>query len=156
MIAAQLPLKVSQFPKKTVTFGETCETTWADFTSQLSHRRQGAKDGPAFVTATFRPEPDGRVRRRSANLISRTAIALDIETNTKTGEVPPPVEEAADHVRRQGWTAVLYTSHSHTPDRPRYRIVLPLSREIDPTLPSVEVIADRLGLLAPTSLFRIT
>ena len=50
-------------------------------------RREGEKDGPNFVPPRFTLEPDGRhVRRLKRNLIARTAVALDCETNKKTGE----------------------------------------------------------------------
>ncbi len=39
-----------------------------------------------------------------------------------------------------------YTSFSHTTELPRYRVVLPLSHEIDPTLPVVEIVAEQVGL----------
>ena len=34
--------------------------------------------------------------RLKGNLISRTAVALDVETNKKTGEIPPALTEAID------------------------------------------------------------
>jgi hypothetical protein len=115
--------------------------------ARLRQRRQGRKDGPNFVPATFKPEPDGRVRRLKENLLARTAVALDCETNKKTGEVPPPVAVVVARIEGQGWAAMVYTSHNHALGAPRYRIVLQLSEEIATNLPAVEVIADRLGLL---------
>jgi hypothetical protein len=45
-----------------------------------------------------------------------------------------------------GWASAAYSSHNHSDAAPRYRIVLPLSEEIDPELPIVEVVADKLAL----------
>ena len=71
---------------------------------------------------------------------------LDCETNKGTGEVPPSFADAVAQIKAMGLAAAVYTSHNHTPAAPRYRIVLPLSGEIAPYLPVVEVIADQLGL----------
>lgn len=127
-------------------YGTMASTTWPAFTARLRRRRQGKKDGPSFILATFRPEPDGQIRRLNKNLVMRTAIALDVETSKQTGEVPPPLAETAARIKARGWAVALYTSHSHRPEAPRYRIVLPLSAEIMPDLPAVEVAADLLGV----------
>ncbi len=147
---ASLPLTISRFPTAFPTgpaFGTMERTTWGAFAALFRQRRQGVKDGPNFVPATFKPEPDGMVRRLKENLVTRTAVALDCETSKKTGEVPPPFADAVAQIKIEGWAAVAYTSHNHTAAAPRYRIVLPLSQEIATKLPAVEVIADYLRLL---------
>lgn len=128
-------------------FGDPFSTTWEEFAVLCQRRRRGPKDGPGFVPATFMPEPDGRVRRLAANVLMRTAIVLDIETSKLTGQIPPSFAEAVGLVQAAGWVAVVYSSHSHTPAAPRYRMVLPLSEPIDPYLPSVEIVASQIGLL---------
>lgn len=148
--AANPPLAISWFPTafpEGPAIGDPEQTTWAAFASVFWWRREGDKDGPNFVPARFTLEPDGRhVRRLKRNLLARTAVALDCETNKKTGEIPPAFAEAADRISAAGWAAVVYSSHSHRADAPRYRVVLPLSQEIAHELPAPEVIADRLGL----------
>jgi len=122
-------------------------TTWGNFAAVFGGRREGEKDGPNFVPARFKLEPDGKhVRRLARNLIARTAIAMDCETNKKTGEMPPAFSDAIARVRNAGWGAIVYTSHNHAAAAPRYRIVLPLAEEIDHELPAIEVVADRLQL----------
>ncbi|CAH2606530.1 conserved protein of unknown function (plasmid) [Rhodovastum atsumiense] len=146
---ARLPIRVSRFTTATPTgpaMGDTERLTWKAFTRLFGRRREGSKDGPNIVLATFRPEPDGRVRRLKANVTTRTAIALDLEMNKDTGDVPPPFPEAVARVKAAGWAGVVYTSHNHDPEEPRYRIVLPLSEEIAPDLPAPEVVAELLGL----------
>ena len=148
--SATLPLTVSRFPTAFPTgpaFGAMEHTTWGSFAALFRQRRQGVKDGSSFAPATFKPEPDGTVRRLGDNLIARTAVVLDCETSKKTGEVPPPFADAVAEIKIEGWAAVAYTSHNHTAATPRYRIVLPLSEEIATNLPAVEVIADYLRLL---------
>jgi hypothetical protein len=127
--------------------GDPESITWRNFVQVCSGRRKGGKDGPGFVPARFKLEPDDKhVRRVAANLVARTAVAIDCETNKTSGEVPPPAAEAAERVRKAGWAGVIYTSHNHTPVAPRYRILLPLAEEIDSELPAVEAVADELGL----------
>jgi hypothetical protein len=144
-----LPMTVSVFPTAFPSgpaIGTVERTTWEAFACQLLQRRIGAKDGPGFIPATFKPECDGRVRRLTSNLLVRTAIALDCETNKGTGEMPPPFGEAVARIEALGWAAAVYTSHNHTPDAPRYRIVLPLDEEVPHFLPAPEVVAEMLKL----------
>jgi hypothetical protein len=146
---AELGVTICLFPTATPkgpAYGEMQHMTWATFTGLCQQRREGEKDGQCFVPATFRPEPEGRVRRLSANLSARTAIALDIETNKVTGEAPPSFDETTARIEAEGWAGVIYTSYSHTDAVPRYRITLPLTSKIDFALPAVQVIADALDL----------
>ena len=120
--------------------------TWSGLRNLLGERREGGKDGPNIVLARFAPEPSGAVHRLKEKVLARTAIALDCETDKKTGEVPPPVQEVVARLEAKHWTAAVYTSHSHNEAAPRYRIVLPLTAEIPHELPAVEVIAHELDL----------
>ncbi len=153
-----LPITVSQFTTAFPAgpaFGTMARTTWGAFAEMFQQRRQGDKDGPCFATATFKTEPGGQVRRLKENALTRTAVALDCETNKMTGEVPPPLSEAVERIEGMGWAGVVYTSHSHTHRAPRYRIVLPLSGEIAADLPAVDVIADQLGVLGVLDLSKL-
>lgn len=130
-------------------YGDAENIRWDNMTSVLQNRREGEKDGPNFVPARFVPQKHRgyvRVRRLKANLKARTAVALDIEANKVTGEVPPGLKTVAERLRASRMSAVLYTSHSHTPHDTRFRVVLPLSEEIAHDLPAPEIIADALGL----------
>ena len=151
MSADNLPLVISWFPTVRPdgpAIGDPEHTTWPAFLEVFWWRREGEKDGPCFVPAAFKLEPDGRhVRRKKENLLARTAIALDIEANKKTDEAAPSLRDVVARIEGQGWAAVVYTSHNHTPAAPRYRIVLPLSEEIATDLPAVEVVAEQLQLL---------
>src|ERR1700722_4272876 len=143
--ASGIPLVVSWFPTafpKGPAYGDPERTTWGNFADVFWWRREGDKDGPNFVPARFTLEPDGRhIRRQGVNLAARTAIALDCEMHKGTGELPPPIAETVQRVRNRGWAAVVYTSHNHRGEAPRYRIVVPLSEEIDYELPAPEVVA---------------
>ena len=129
--------------------GDVEHTTWGVLTEALRWRREGQKDGPGFVPSTFTLEPSGRhVRRLKANLRARSAIALDFETNKKTGTaltVTPT--EAAARASALGLACVVYSSHNHrSPDDIRFRAVFALEAEIAANLPAPEVMADVMGL----------
>ena len=146
-----VPLTISWFPTAIPdgpALGDPERTTWGQFCGVFWLRREGIKDGPNFVPARFSLEADGRhVRRLKTNLIARTAIALDLETDKKTGEIPPNPDEAIRRTAAKGLTCLLYTSHSHRPpDIIRYRMVLPLSEELAPELPAPLVMAEALDL----------
>jgi hypothetical protein len=152
MSAPNLLLILSWFsttvPKRPA-LGDLEQNTWANFCGVVSgFRRFGPKDGPGFCAARFRLEEEGRqVRRLKANLLTRTAVVLDIETNKDTGELPSTLDELAKRIKARGWTAALWTSHNHRPPNDiRCRVVLPLSEEIDHELPAPEIIADVLGV----------
>ncbi len=151
MSTRNLQLTISTFSTAEpngVAYGEHHHTTWFSLVTTLQQRREGAKDGSCFACATFTPEPDGRVRRLKANVTARTLIALDIERNKQTGEVPPDIQETVEAVIRIGWACVAYSSHNHKPDADiRYRLILPMTAPVAADLPAPEVVADRLGLL---------
>jgi hypothetical protein len=150
MNADDTPIHLAWFPTaepKGPAIGDPETTTWANFCSMLWFRREGPKDGPGFCAARFKLEDDGRhIRRLKTNLLARTAIAMDIEPNKATGEIPPDVDEIASRITERQWAAALWTSHNHNPPNIRCRAVLPLSEEINHDLPAVEIIADDLGL----------
>jgi hypothetical protein len=128
-------------------YGDPEVMTWEHFTQVFQHRREGVKDGPCFAAARFKLEQDGRhVRRLKGNVIARTAVALDIEPNKATGEIPPAPEATLERVRTLRWSCLLYTSHSHRPGADRYRIVFPLSSEVPPEIPASDIVAAALRL----------
>jgi hypothetical protein len=130
---------------------------WSKFAARLQQRRVGVKDGVAFCPASFRANPDGSVRRIDENLTFRSMIVLDVETDKRTGEVPPSPSDAAERCRAGGWAAIVYTSHRHKAEAdPRYRIVCPLTETIDPRLDAPEVVARRLDLLGVCDRSRFT
>ena len=115
--AADLPVALALFDTAFPSghaFGRAEVTTWRSFAGCPCERREGSKDGPSFIPATFIDEPDRRLRRLNQHVIARTAIALDVETNKQTGEVPLAFDEAVAHIENSGWAAAVYTSLSHT------------------------------------------
>jgi hypothetical protein len=120
---------------------------WSQLVAHLHKRREGEKDGPGYVPCLFERETDGKhVHRKNRNVITRSAIAMDVEANKQTGELPPSLAEIAERLRRLELRSVVYSSHNHDPKATRCRIFMPLSVAIAPELPVVELMAERLGL----------
>jgi hypothetical protein len=71
-------------------------------------------------------------KRHDSNVVARTLLTLDIEATPKRNtEQPPPPQEVFDKLEALGAEGWVYTSLSHTPDAPRYRVVLPLGAALE-------------------------
>jgi hypothetical protein len=99
---------------------------WPALAGRLADHRLGDKDGSALICGTFSGT------RSSKTLLERWLVALDVEENKLTGEVPPDPESVAHLLMAKGLAGVLWTTWSSTPATPRYRIVLPLDKPIRP------------------------
>ena len=62
------------------------------------------------------------VRRKAVNARARTAIILDVEENKATGELPPAVGAIVHRLGALQLASIVWTTHSHTAHRPRYRV----------------------------------
>ena len=65
--------------------------------------------------------------RHNANLIACSGLEGDYDGGVMT------LGEAAERLNAAGVRSMLYTSPSHHPDRPRWRVLCPLAREIAPS-----------------------
>ena len=100
---------------KTAYTSETKEEYWA----MSKDERDNAKDNGSFVGGTLK---DGR--RKAENVEIRSLITLDGDA----------LEDhfIDDFKKNFPYAAVLYTTHSHRPEAPRARIVIPLEEDISP------------------------
>ncbi len=86
--------------------------------------------------------------RHDANVVSITGIEGDYDAGLV------PVSEAVERLERHKLRAIIYSSWSHTPDKPRWRVLVPLSAPIQPheRLRYAEALNGLLGgILAPES-----
>lgn len=81
------------------------------------------KQLPYFVGGVI----DGK--RDDHNVQSRTLLTLDVE-QSDSNEPPPKPEDVVAKLEELGGAGWIYTSISHTPASPRYRVVLPLGKAI--------------------------
>lgn len=84
--------------------------------------------------------------RKTANVLYRTLATLDIDYGT------PDVWE--DFSLAYGFAAMLYSTHKHTPEKPRFRLVFPLSRQVSPT--EYEPLCRQIASVIGIELFDIT
>lgn len=61
--------------------------------------------------------------RYAGNVLAITGLEGDHDAGTVS------IEEAAERARQAGFMACLYTTASHTPEAPRWRILVPLANE---------------------------
>jgi predicted P-loop ATPase len=110
--------------------------TVAAYQAMTREQRGAVKDIGGFVGGTLRGD-----RRKASEVLTRSLITLDIDYGT-----PNVPDIVADMLCGTAWC--LYTTHSHTPQTPRYRLVIPLSREVsaDEYTPIALRIADDIGI----------
>lgn len=104
---------------------------------KMSKKEQGrVKDVGGFVGGYLQ---EGK--RNNLSIVKRSMITLDIDFApvgfwNKVQELLP------------GNRIAMYSTHKHTPERPKYRLIVPLSREIDPDEyePLARTVASMLGI----------
>ena len=113
----------------------TSETV-AQYKAMTKPQRADVKDVGGFVGGVL-----SQGRRKADSVTGRSLITLDIDFGTK--DTPELVKD-----RLAGTAWCLYTTHSHTPEEPRFRLVVPLSREVTPDeyVPIARRVADDIGL----------
>ncbi len=84
-------------------------------------------DLPLLKLATFGDKrSDKGSLRQDANVVSISGIEADYD------EEETPFEEATKIVEAAGLSALLYTSPSHTEEKPRWRVLCPTSHDLPP------------------------
>src|SRR5205085_3863438 len=101
---------------ETLTLSDLCERV-----RNASARKKGKL--PWLKLAVFgKKRTDKNSLRHDANVLEITGIELDCD-DEKIG-----FDDAVNAVRAMGISALVYTSPSHSPDAPRWRIVAPTSK----------------------------
>lgn len=111
-----------------VSFDELCEKlkqpirtseTAAQYRKMTRAEKDTAKDKGGFVMGTLKG-----TRRKKNEVLSRSAITLD-EDRLKPGFFDW-------YKKNHKYLSVIYTTHSHTKENPRGRIIIPTSRDMTP------------------------
>lgn len=117
-----------KWPNKTTTFDELCErlknTTYTTETVEeypkLSKAdRDRAKDRGGFVGGQLKDN-----RRKRENVVCRSMLTHDADHADKDF-----IEKFTSGCK---YAAALYTTHGHTPENPRVRIIVPFTRNVTP------------------------
>ncbi len=121
--------------------------TMAQYDAMSKEARAAIKDGPAFVGGLIRGG-----RRVKENIDVRSLITLDADNVDRS--FPLSVE-----LMIGGFAYVIYSTHSHRPDAPRYRLIVLMDREMSPDEYSAAArkLAEIIGMehFDPTT-FRVT
>lgn len=100
---------------------ERTQETQDEYAHMKKQRRDEIKDVGGFVGGTLKGG-----RRKASAIIDRRLLTLDLDSI-------PQGQDPWDTVSLIiGCAAVCYSTHSHTPEKPRLRIVIPLSRSVTP------------------------
>lgn len=128
------------------------QVSWPDLVKQLSHNKATKETGEQYRAMSR--EDKARVKdvggfvggyvsgaRKAEAVTSRSLVTLDIDYAGK--DTLGTVREMLD-----GNAWCLYSTHSSTPEKPRYRLVIPLDRDVTPEeyLPIARRIADYIGI----------
>ena len=106
----------------------TVSGDFADFVAGLAHpvtlidKKMGAAIVPAVFSLPY---------AKNGNVLGLTGLALDIERQGD-GPQPPAPQDAAEFLTGSGLAFCLWTTHSHTPPAPRYRVLFPLEGTLAP------------------------
>lgn len=113
------------------------QETVAEYKSMPKAKKDEIKDIGGFVGGSLK---DGK--RRADTVLNRSLITLDLDNLDKGVDIWGTVELILS------CAAVLYSTHSHTPEKPRLRLLLPLDREIgvDEYVAIARIIAKDIGI----------
>lgn len=109
--------------------------TYAEYRKMTKAQQDNAKDVGGFVGGTLKGG-----RRRADAVVWRQLLTLDVDY--VKGDLWASVEVFFD------FSCLVYSTHSHSPERPRLRLVIPLSRPVTPDeYPALgRKIADSIGI----------
>lgn len=93
--------------------------TYAEYSKAPKKEKESYKDIGGFVAGRLK---DGR--RLDENVLARSMVTLDADY------APADLWDELDML--YGNMVAMYSTHSHCPDKPRYRLIFPLTREVDP------------------------
>lgn len=122
------PLTVTIFDDAASRSQRRRPTTLRQMAAEIRDARAGAKSAlPWLKLATFGDAPTEKgALRHDANLIAIEGVEGDYDGGKVT------VDEACARLRAADVAAVVYTTPSHTPAAPRWRVLAPASRNLSP------------------------
>lgn len=94
--------------------------TVKEYQKAAKAKRDSIKDIGGFVGGSLK-----QGRRKAESIANRTLLTLDMD------EVSATAEAVWDSLTAlKGCACVMYSTHTHTPERPRLRLVIPLARPV--------------------------
>ena len=111
-------LDLSQFRERISQTHRTAETV-EQYRKLGKAQQDSIKDVGGFVMGTLR---DGR--RKKDCVLTRSGLTLDMDYAT------PDIVDQIEMFH--SFYALIYSTHKHTPEKPRLRLIIPLTREVSP------------------------
>lgn len=125
------PIRLTRFPTMAATTKKDLRLSLRQFAALIERTEARDKSNlPWFKMAVFgnnrAASPSGQSYRSNANVVTVSGIEADYD-----GEEIMP-EDARDMLAEAGIVAAVYTTPSHSPDAPRWRVFAPFSEELQP------------------------
>lgn len=125
------PLRFTTFPSQSGTRKRDKRLTLRQIAKLIETTEADDKtDLPWFKGAVFgsnkAASPSGHSYRSNANVVAVTGVEADYD-----GEEIMP-EDARDMLKNAGVAGLVYTTPSHSPDAPRWRVFSPFAEELPP------------------------
>lgn len=113
-----IELELHEFQDRIATTKRTAETA-AQYKKLSKANQDDIKDVGGFVLGTLK---DGR--RKKDQVLSRSGLCLDMDYAE-----PDTIDQIEMFFSFKCW---FYSTHKHTPEKPRLRLIIPLAREVSP------------------------
>jgi hypothetical protein len=122
------PLSLTRFPDRRGIAKEELTLSLYDLAAWIEDQTSATKDGlPWIKLATFGPiRSPKKSYRHNANVVTITGLEADYDA----GQMTPDDARAA--LEKAGVAGLIYTTPSHTPDAPRWRVLTAFSGPLPP------------------------
>lgn len=107
---------VNEFSKTRRT-NETVE----EYAAMPKNEKSKIKDGPGYVYGALKQDNG---RRTKKNILSRSMVSLDMDN--------APIGIWEKIKKEFNYKCLIYSTHTHTPEYPRFRLIIPLDRDVLP------------------------
>lgn len=111
-------MELSEFRERISTTHRTSETV-EQYRKMNKAQQDSIKDVGGFVLGSLK---DGR--RKKETVLTRSGLTLDMDYGTP--DIMDEIEMFFD------FHCMIYSTHKHTPEKPRLRLIIPLAREVTP------------------------
>ena len=111
-------MELSDFRERISTTRRTSETV-EQYRKMSKAQQDSIKDVGGFVLGTLKGG-----RRKKDTVLTRSGLTLDMDYGTP--DIMDEIEMFFD------FHCMIYSTHKHTPEKPRLRLIIPLSREVTP------------------------
>lgn len=127
--ALDRPLVFTRFPDQSAQSKKQYSKSLRELRVAIRKKSAASKsDLPWIKLATFGDDrSEKNCLRHNGNVMAISGIEGDYDAE----EVTP--QQAADRLKAAGVAALIYTTASHTPEAPRWRVLVPLSRDHAPS-----------------------